>query len=194
MTKVESLDALKQMRERLRSDMNIRENSNHPEDLPQIRISMGTCGIAAGAKEVMLSLIHIYIPRGFSIKGRSGEDFLWVGNDVRTATQGLVRYSYPYAGAEDFAPENLIKRRNEFTGRIPGPSEGAFMATEDYIRPEVEYSRIDGKLWARMSGFWYVENDYMGGPFINYSTIDPATGRVFSCLLYTSIEVNTTLW
>ena len=53
MTKVESLDALKQMRERLRSDMNIRENSNHPEDLPQIRISMGTCGIAAGAKEVM---------------------------------------------------------------------------------------------------------------------------------------------
>ena len=57
MTKVESLDALKQMRERLRSDMNIRENSNHPEDLPQIRISMGTCGIAAGAKEVMSRFI-----------------------------------------------------------------------------------------------------------------------------------------
>ena len=107
--------------------------------------------------------IDMNIPRGFSIKGRSGEDFLWVGNDVRTATQGLVLYSYPYAGAEDFAPENLIKRRNEFTGRIPGPSEGSFMATEDYIRPEVEYIRIDGKLWARMSGFWYVENDYMGG-------------------------------
>ena len=65
--------------------------------------------------------IDMNIPRGFSIKGRSGEDFLWVGNDVRTATQGLVLYSYPYAGAEDFAPENLIKRRNEFTGRIPGP-------------------------------------------------------------------------
>lgn len=130
--------------------------------------------------------IDMNIPRGFSIKGRSGEDFLWVGNDVRTATQGLVLYSYPYAGAEDFAPENLIKRRNEFTGRIPGPSEGSFMATEDYIRPEVEYIRIDGKLWARMSGFWYVENDYMGGPFINYSTIDPATGRVFSadCFVY----------
>ena len=57
MTKVESLDALKQMRERLRSDMNIPENSNHPEDLPQIRISMGTCGIAAGAKEVMSRFI-----------------------------------------------------------------------------------------------------------------------------------------
>ena len=58
MTKVESLDALKQMRERLRSDMNIRENSNHPEDLPQIRISMGTCGIAAGARAVMTAVLE----------------------------------------------------------------------------------------------------------------------------------------
>ena len=58
MTKVESLDALKQMRERLRSDMNIRENSNHPEDLPQIRISMGTCGIAAGARPVLAAFVE----------------------------------------------------------------------------------------------------------------------------------------
>ena len=58
MTKVESLDALKQMRERLRSDMNIRENSNHPEDLPQSRISMGTCGIAAGAKAVLATFVE----------------------------------------------------------------------------------------------------------------------------------------
>ena len=57
MTKVESLDALKQMRERLRSDMNIRENSNTPDKLPQIRVSMDECGIAAGAKEVMSRFI-----------------------------------------------------------------------------------------------------------------------------------------
>jgi hypothetical protein len=130
--------------------------------------------------------IEMNIPRGFSVKGRSGDDFLWVGNDVRTATQGLVLYSYPYAGAEDFQKEHLIARRNEFTGRIPGPSEGSFMATEDYIEPEVEYIRIDGRLWARTSGFWYVENDYMGGPFVNYATVDRASGRVLAadCFVY----------
>ena len=58
MTKVESLDALKQMRERLRSDMNIRENSNHPRRPPRKSESRwGTCGIAAGAKEVMSRFI-----------------------------------------------------------------------------------------------------------------------------------------
>lgn len=53
MNKVKSLEELKKMRERLHADLNIRENSNHPEKLPQIRVAMGTCGIAAGAKEVM---------------------------------------------------------------------------------------------------------------------------------------------
>ena len=57
MTKIESLDALKKMREQLRSEMDIRENSTHPEDLPQIRVSMGTCGIASGAKEVMARFV-----------------------------------------------------------------------------------------------------------------------------------------
>lgn len=57
MTKVKSLDDLKKMRERLHSDLNIRENSNNPESLPQVKVSMGTCGIAAGAKEVMSKFI-----------------------------------------------------------------------------------------------------------------------------------------
>lgn len=53
MNKVKSLEELKKMREKLHADLNVRENSNHPERLPQIRVAMGTCGIAAGAKEVM---------------------------------------------------------------------------------------------------------------------------------------------
>lgn len=53
MNKVKSLEELRKMRERLHAELNIRENSNHPDRLPQVRVAMGTCGIAAGAKEVM---------------------------------------------------------------------------------------------------------------------------------------------
>lgn len=59
MNKLKSLDDLKKMREKLHSDINIRENSNDPENLPQIKVSMGTCGIAAGAKEVMSAFITV---------------------------------------------------------------------------------------------------------------------------------------
>lgn len=53
MNKVKSLEELRLMRERLHAELNIRENSNHPDRLPQIRVAMGTCGIASGAKETM---------------------------------------------------------------------------------------------------------------------------------------------
>lgn len=53
MNKVKTLDDLRRMRESLRSDLDIREKSNHPEQMVQIRVSMATCGIAAGAKEIM---------------------------------------------------------------------------------------------------------------------------------------------
>lgn len=53
MNKVKTLDDLKKMRESLRASLDLREKSDTPEQLVQIRVSMATCGIAAGAKEVM---------------------------------------------------------------------------------------------------------------------------------------------
>ena len=59
MNKVKTLDDLRKMRESLRSDLDIREKSNHPEQMVQIKVSMATCGIAAGAKEVMSYFIKV---------------------------------------------------------------------------------------------------------------------------------------
>ncbi len=58
MTKVKTLDDLKKMREKLHSDLTLREKSDHPEKIIQIRVSMATCGIASGAKETMNYLIE----------------------------------------------------------------------------------------------------------------------------------------
>ncbi len=53
MTKVKSLADLKAMREKLQSDLDVREKSNNPEEMVQIKVAMATCGIASGAKQVM---------------------------------------------------------------------------------------------------------------------------------------------
>lgn len=53
MNKVKTLDDLRKMRESLRASLDLREKSDRPEQMVQIRVSMATCGIAAGAKEVM---------------------------------------------------------------------------------------------------------------------------------------------
>lgn len=58
MNKIKTLDDLRKMRDSLRSSLDIREKSNHPEQMIQIKVSMATCGIAAGAKEVMSYFIE----------------------------------------------------------------------------------------------------------------------------------------
>ncbi len=58
MAKVKTLDDLKKMREDLQSKISLRENSDRPEKMVQIKVSMATCGIASGAKETMNYLIE----------------------------------------------------------------------------------------------------------------------------------------
>lgn len=53
MAKVKSLAELKAMRDKLQSNLDLREKSDNPEALVQIKVAMATCGIASGAKQVM---------------------------------------------------------------------------------------------------------------------------------------------
>lgn len=53
MAKIKSLAELKAMKSKLQTDLELREKSNDPESLVQIKVAMATCGIAAGAKQVM---------------------------------------------------------------------------------------------------------------------------------------------
>ena len=58
MNKIKSLADLKKKREKLLSTLQLREDGNNSENLVQIKVAMATCGIAAGAKEVMETLIN----------------------------------------------------------------------------------------------------------------------------------------
>ncbi len=53
MAKVKSLAELKAMKEKLQSNLDLREKSDNPEAMIQIKVAMATCGIASGAKQVM---------------------------------------------------------------------------------------------------------------------------------------------
>ncbi len=57
MNKIKSLDDLRKMKSRLENEMNIREKSERPDKMVQVRVAMATCGIAAGARQVMNALI-----------------------------------------------------------------------------------------------------------------------------------------
>ncbi len=57
MSKVKSLSDLRKIKENVKNKMDLREKSEDPENAIQIKVAMATCGIAAGAKELMEYLI-----------------------------------------------------------------------------------------------------------------------------------------
>lgn len=122
------------------------------------------------------------VPKGYKLRN-SGPDFMWISYELPHASQGFVVYSYPYSGKENFTLDSLVARRNQFAALVPGPVDGSFMTTAD-IEPDLQHVRIDGRFWAEMRGFWDVEGDFMGGPFVSYSTLDVNTRRVVTIDCY----------
>ncbi len=53
MSKIKSLSELKNLRNNLKSGLDIREKADDPTSRVQIKVAMATCGIASGAKDVM---------------------------------------------------------------------------------------------------------------------------------------------
>lgn len=129
--------------------------------------------------------VDIKVPKGYILADQQ-PDFIWARFEYPTASQGFFVYSYPYEGPESLTPEALIAARNKFAARIPGPSDGSYMITADAIEPASRAFRLEGRLWCELRGFWDVHGDFMGGPFVSYSTVDTRTNRVFTldCYVY----------
>ena len=53
MHQIKSLADLKRIKENVQTKIDLREKSEQVENLIQIKVAMATCGIAAGAKEIM---------------------------------------------------------------------------------------------------------------------------------------------
>ena len=53
MEKIKSLSDLKRIKEQVQSKLDLREKSEQADQLVQIKVAMGTCGIASGSKETM---------------------------------------------------------------------------------------------------------------------------------------------
>ena len=129
--------------------------------------------------------VEMNVPKGY-ILATDEKDFLWARYEYPTASQGFFLYSYPYEGPAAMSAEALTRARNRFAARIPGPSDGSYMTTSDVFPPDYRMFYLEGRLWFELRGFWDVEGDFMGGPFVSYTTIDTQTDRVFTldCYVY----------
>ena len=120
-------------------------------------------------------------------KYRTVEDtgnFLWLRQHLKsgiakTGSNNILVYSLPLED-ENKVVESIIEVRNLIGKKhIPGSNpETMHMITEKAFTPRTSETKIDGKKAYETRGKWEVKNDFMAGPFLNYTVIDKKNNRL----------------
>jgi hypothetical protein len=107
---------------------------------------------------------------------------MWIRKETPKISQGIMIYTYDFVDTIAFDVERIKSFRNSMTEEyIPGPSEGSFMKVSEEYMPVIS-NRIDfnGKFAVETRGLWKLENDFMGGPFVNYTLVDEKRNKVIT--------------
>ena len=105
-------------------------------------------------------------------------DFLWFRKHIEKGEMNLIAYQLPLKEAS--AIENSITAERDTIGKkyIPGPSDGSYMITEAAYSPHIMPTQFNELSAFETRGKWEVKNDWMAGPFLNYTLIDKANNRL----------------
>lgn len=127
--------------------------------------------------------LSLNIPSKFKTVDDTG-DFLWLRNHLtsgiaKTGSNNLLVYTVPL-GDKTMVADSIVALRNAIGKKyIPGSDpETMYMITEEAYTPFTFDATIDGKKAYETRGKWEVKNDFMAGPFLNYTVLDEANNRL----------------
>lgn len=122
--------------------------------------------------------VVLYAPKGFK-EAMSDSNFYWMRYDTPQITQNIFVYTYPYESDSTFTEKYLLEKRNQFTKKyVQGQLKNTYMTTEMELPRDFHIFKYDGNYASEVRGLWYLENDFMGGPFVSISVLDAANQRV----------------
>lgn len=130
--------------------------------------------------------LDITVPQGFYV-AKTGPGFMWIRKVVADFNQGIVIISEPYEDKEQFSVNSIVARTNrDLKQYVPGESEGTYMTINDEFMPPIakQIENFASGYTIELRGVWDVENDFMGGPFISYTFVDPQNDRIITMMGY----------
>lgn len=118
-------------------------------------------------------------PRGFSVSSQL-DNFCWIRKEAKDFSHGVMIYTYDYTDANMLTSKNILLVRDSITkAHIPGPTDSSYMAVSYKVyEPKSKEIQFNGKYCVETRGLWLVKNDFMGGPFVNYTFVDKERNKV----------------
>ena len=122
-------------------------------------------------------------PANFKVSVRSDE-FNGVNRTAGDKRSGMYLYEEPYKGDHQFELDYIIQRRNDMLKRhLHGPdrpdSIPTYVSTDTVnVTPYIQQIDLNGYKAFETRGWWEMENEFFGGPFISYTIFCPKQNKV----------------
>lgn len=125
--------------------------------------------------------VSMSIPFGYYV-AIEDKNFIWLRNETKTLGEGICIYYENYSDTNQFNPDYIIQMRDSvMRSHIPGPREGSYMSTSiDPVFPEFKRVILNGHFAIETRGLWETKGEYMGGPFISYTTVNRKRTRIIT--------------
>ncbi len=122
--------------------------------------------------------VSLRIPLSYTKVEDNGE-FLWYRNTFTRGLLNIIAYEIPLSPGSTFEVDSLVAYRDSIGKKfIPGQFDNTFMRTEPSFKPVTRTVEIADREATESRGLWFVEGDYMGGPFISYTFRDEDYNRL----------------
>lgn len=124
--------------------------------------------------------IELHVPKGYNYVF-SRRKFLWLKKEITSGNTSILIYEVPMSRLQKGRniTNNIIKMRDSIGNLyIHGTLPNTQMITEDSYAPYLFHINLKGKETFETKGTWELKNDFMSGPFINYSIVDRTNKRI----------------
>ena len=124
--------------------------------------------------------VSMNVPEGYFI-GIDENDFMWIRKETADMSMAFMIYELPYKDTADLNPDNIIRVRDSIVKKyIPGPIDGSYMTTDkEFVKPVFKtLPEFPAGYAVEARGLWNVVGDFMAGPFVSYSIVNPESDKI----------------
>lgn len=122
---------------------------------------------------------EMLIPQGFFKANTADKSLTWYLRDYSNKAQYIFTFETDYTSEEDLTPKWLmISLDNKLATITSKGAVGSYMGVNENAPVYASDVELAGREWVELRGWWEVNNDFMGGPFVSFSSVDPAESKI----------------
>lgn len=124
--------------------------------------------------------VEINIPDDYYLAMQDSiNNTLWLRKETDFLSSNIFIHKLKYTDQQQLSREGIKQIRNELGKYVSTEIANTYMYVNDFDLPMFSKTmQIDNQYAVETRGIWEIENDFMGGPFISYTILNPQANEL----------------